>query len=137
MRVVFDTNIFISALAVPGGVAEKAVLRVLEGRDELVISPDIIKEVLTVLSSKFGRDREALSHMAVILSELGDLVQPKQTVRVLRDNPDNRILECASFGKADVIVTGDKEMLRLGEYKGVKIVTLREYVEYRFLNQSK
>jgi putative PIN family toxin of toxin-antitoxin system len=130
MRVVFDTNIFISAFAIPGGMADKAVSRVIEGRDELVISPQIIKEVLSVLSSKFGREREALSHVAVILAELGELVEPKQTVGVLRDDPDNRILECASFGRADVIVTGDKEMLRLGEYNRVKIVSLREYLEF-------
>ena len=129
MRVVFDTNIFISALAIPGGVAEEAVSRVIEGRDELVISPEIIKEVLSVLSSKFGREREALSHVAVILSELGELVEPKQTLRVLRDDPDNRILEGASSGKADVIVTGDKQMLRLGEYHRVKIISLREYLQ--------
>ena len=130
MRVVFDTNIFISALAIPGSLAEKAVSRIIEGRDELVISSDIIKEVLSVLSLKFGRDREALSHVAVILSELGELVEPKQTVRVLNDEPDNRILECATFGKADIIVTGDKEMLRLKEHMGVKIASLREYLEF-------
>ena len=129
MRVVFDTNIFISALAIPGSLAEKAVSRIIEGRDELVISPDIIKEVLSVLSLKFGRDREALSHVAVILSELGELVEPKQTVRVLKDEPDNRILECAVFGKADLIVTGDKEILRLKEYRRVKIASLRDYIE--------
>jgi len=129
MRVVFDTNIFISAFAVPGGMAEKAVLRIIEGRDELVISSDIIKEVLSVLSLKFGRDREALSHVAVILSDLGEWVEPKQTVRVLKDDPDNRILECASFGKADIIVTGDKKMLQLREFNRVKIVSLREYLE--------
>ncbi len=67
--------------------------------------------------------------MAVILSDLGEWVEPKQTVRVLKDDPDNRILECASFGKADIIVTGDKEMLRLGEFNRVKIVSLREYLE--------
>jgi len=130
MRVVFDTNIFISALAIPGSHAEKAVSRIIEGREELVISPDIIKEVLSVLSLKFGRDREALSHVAVILSELGELVEPKQTVRVLKDEPDNRILECATFRKADIIVTGDKEMLRLKEHMGVKIASLREYLEF-------
>jgi putative PIN family toxin of toxin-antitoxin system len=129
MRVVFDTNIFISAFAIPGGMAERAVLRILEGRDELVISSAIIKEVLSVLSLKFGRDREALSHVAVILSDMGERVEPKQTVRVLKDGPDNRILECASFGKADIIVTGDKEMLRLGEFNQVKIVSLRNYLE--------
>lgn len=129
MRVVFDTNIFISAFAIPGGMAEKAVLRIIEGRDELVISSAIIKETLSVLSLKFGRDREALSHVAVILSDMGEWVEPKQTVRVLKDDPDNRILECASFGKADIIVTGDKEMLRLGEFNQVKIVSLRNYLE--------
>ena len=129
MRVVFDTNIFISAFAIPGGMAEKAVSRVIEGRDELVISPDIVKEVLSVLSLNFGRDREALSHVAVILSDLGERMEPNQTVRLLKDDPDNRILECASFGKADIIVTGDKEMLRLGEFSGVKIASLRDYLE--------
>ena len=129
MRVVFDTNIFISAFVIPGSQAEKAVSRIIEGRDELVISPDIIKEVLSVLSSKFGREREALSHVAVILLELGEFVRPDQRVRVFRDEPDNRILECAAFGKADLIVTGDKEMLRLKEYMGVKIASLRDYLE--------
>jgi putative PIN family toxin of toxin-antitoxin system len=129
MRVVFDTNIFISALVIPGCLAEKAVSRIIAGRDELVISPDIIKEVLSVLSAKFGREREAISHVAVILLELGELVRPDQRVRVFRDEPDNRILECAVFGKADRIVTGDKEMLRLKEFKGLKIASLREYLE--------
>ena len=129
MRVVFDTNIFISALVIPERMAEKAVSRIIEGRDELVISPDIIKEVLSVLSSKFGREREALSHVAVTLLGLGELVRPDQRVRVLRDEPDNNILECAAFGKADLIVTGDKEMLRLKEYMGVKIASLRDYLE--------
>ena len=129
MRVVFDTNIFISAFVIPGSLAEKAVSRIIEGRDELVISPDIIKEALSVLSAKFGREREALSHLAVTLLELGELVRLDQRVRVFKDEPDNRILECAAFGKADLIVTGDKEMLRLKEYMGVKIASLRDYLE--------
>jgi len=129
MRVVFDTNIFISALVIPESLAEKAISRIIEGQDKLVISPDIIKEVLLVLSSKFDREREALSHVAVILLDLGEWVRPDQRVRVFRDEPDNRILECAVFGKTDLIVTGDKEMLRLKEYNGVKIASLRGYLE--------
>ena len=129
MRVVFDTNIFISALVIPGSLAEKAVSRIIEGRDELVISKDIIKEVLSVLSLKFGREREALSHVAVVLLDLGELVRPNQRLKVLSDEPDNRILECAVFGKAGLIVTGDKEMLRLKESMGIKIASLRDYLE--------
>ncbi len=129
MRVVFDTNIFISAFVIPESLAEKAILKIIEAEDSLLISRDIIKEVLSVLSSKFGRDREALSHVAVTLSELAELVKPGGWVKILRDEPDNRILECAIYGKADLLVTGDKEMLQLKEHKGVKIISLKEYLE--------
>jgi putative PIN family toxin of toxin-antitoxin system len=128
MRVVVDTNNFISALVLPGSLAGKAVSRIVEGRDELVISTDIIKEVLSVLSWKFGRDREALSHVALIFSDVGEIVNPDKRIRVLKDEPDNRILECAAFGIADLIVTDDKEMLRLKEYMGIRITSLRDYL---------
>ena len=129
MKVVFDSNIFISALVIPGSQGDKALARILEGRDELVLSKDIIREVLSVLSSKFGREREALSHVAVILLEMGRLVKPDHRVRVFKDDPDNRILECAISGKADLIVTGDKEILRMKEYMGIKIKSLKDYLE--------
>jgi putative PIN family toxin of toxin-antitoxin system len=128
MKVVFDTNIFISALAIPGSQGDKALARILEGRDELVLSRDIIREILSVLSSKFGREREALSHVAVILLELGKLVKPDHRIRVFKDDPDNRILECAIPGKADLIVTGDKEILRMKEYMGIKIQSRKDYL---------
>ncbi len=113
MRVVFDTNIFISALVIPRSLAEKAILKIIGGADILVISKDIINEVLSVLSSKFNRDKEGLSHVAVMLSELAELVKPIKKISIFKDDPDNRILECAIHGKADVLVTGDKEMLQL------------------------
>lgn len=129
MRVVFDTNIFISAFVIPGSLAEKAILRIIEEEDSLLISKDIIDEVLSVLSLKFGRDREELSHVAVTLSELAELLKPARRINLLKDEPDNRILECAIHGKADLLVTGDKKILQLQEYKGIKIISLREYLE--------
>lgn len=129
MKVIFDTNIFISALAIPGSRAENAILQIIEGEDSLVISKEIINEVLLVLSTKFSRDREALSHVAVNLSDLAALVNPTKRIRVLKDEEDNRILECALCGKANAIVTGYKEMLKLKEYKGIKIISLKEYLE--------
>ena len=100
-----------------------------EGDDILLISKEIIDEVLSVLSSKFSRDREELSHVAVVLSELGEFISPIRKVKIFRDEPDNRILECALSGYADVIVTGDKDMRKLGMYKKVKIISLKEYLE--------
>ena len=71
MRVVFDTNIFISALIFPGGKAEDAIMSIIHGEDTLVISHDIIDEVLTVLARKFSKDAEALSRVAVNLANIG------------------------------------------------------------------
>ena len=107
MRAVFDTNIFISALAIPGGRAEAALIKVAEGGAQLAISPAIIHEVLDVLARKFDRNPEELSRVAVYLSELAKAVTPRRKLKVLRDEPDNRILECARTAKAEVIVTGD------------------------------
>jgi putative PIN family toxin of toxin-antitoxin system len=129
VKVVFDTNIFISAFVIPGSLAEKAILEIIEEEDVLLISKDIIDEILSVLSTKFGRDREGLSHVAVTLSDLAELVKPARRVTVFKDEPDNRILECALSGEADLLVTGDKKMLQLREYKGVEIVSLRAYLE--------
>jgi putative PIN family toxin of toxin-antitoxin system len=128
VRVTFDTNVFVSALAIPGGRADQALDRVIRGEAHLVISKAIIQELLAVLSKKFGRDREELARVAVFLAELGELVQPRHTVNVLDDEPDNRILECAVAGHADAIVTGDLAMLALAEYEGIGIIRLRDFL---------
>ena len=130
MRVVFDTNILISALVIPTSLSERVIFKIIEGEDSLVISKEISNELLSVLSTKFSSDREAISRVAINLSELAELVTPTKRVRIFKDEPDNRILECALCGKADVIVTGDKEMLKLREYEGVKIISLKEYLDY-------
>jgi len=128
MKVVFDTNIFISALVIPGGQAEKAIRRITEGTDTLLISKPIIGEILSVLSRKFSRDSEALSRVAVFLSDLATIVHPAKRIHVLADEADNRVIECAVGGRADAIVTGDKEMLDLKEYLRIRIISLKEYL---------
>ena len=128
MRVVFDSNIFISALVIPGGAAERALDAVIEGSCHLVVSKPIIHEVLEVLARKFDRNSEELSRTAVFLSDLGKVVVPRSRVHVLRDEPDNRILECALAGRANVIVTGDREILALAVWEGIRIVSLREFL---------
>jgi putative PIN family toxin of toxin-antitoxin system len=129
LRVVFDTNIFISALALPGGQAEKAIDAILDGKASLIISKPILEELLRVLAEKFARDAEALSRTALFISSISETVKPRKKLSVLKDEPDNRILECALSGKADAIVTGDKAMLALEEYKGVKIISLKEFLK--------
>ena len=131
MKIVFDSNIFISAFAIPRGQAEKAIAKVIEENHSLMISKEIIGEVLRVLGVKFSKDKEALSRTALFLSDLAYIVRAKRKIKVLKDDPDNRILECAVAGRAEIIVTGDKEILRLQEFEGIEIVSLKEFLAYR------
>jgi uncharacterized protein len=128
VKVVFDTNILVSALVFPGGRGDAALRRVIEELDQLVISKPILNELLRVLGSKFSRDAEELAHVAVFLSELALTVHPRRRLQVVKDEPDNRILECALTARAEAIVTGDHALLTLGEYRGVRIISLREYL---------
>lgn len=128
MRVVFDSNMYISALIIPGGQAERALFRILDGTDTLLISKAILDEVLATLARKFSRDPEALSQTAVILTEMAEVVKPERTVTVFKDDPDNRVLACAAAGRADCIVTGEKTRLRLKPYRNIRLISLREYL---------
>lgn len=129
MKVVFDTNVLVAALVFPGGQGEAALQRIVEERDVLVISKPIIDELLGVLGRKFARDAEALSHAAVFISELAVMVRPKHRLRVVKDEPDNRIIECAVAARANAIVTGDRALLAVCEYDGVRMISLREYLD--------
>jgi len=129
VKVVFDTNVYVSALTLPRGSAARALDRIVIGEHELFLSKPILDELLGVLSRKFARDREELARVALFLSELATIVRPKRRLRVLDDDADNRILECGVTAGADAIVTGDKQMLKLGSHGGVRIITIRQLLE--------
>ena len=129
MRVVFDTNVLVSALVFPGGRGDAALQRIVGETDQLLLSRPILDELLEVLGRKFARDAEELAHVAVFLSELAVVVAPKRRLRVVKDEPDNRILECAVAGRAEVIVTGDKALLALKRYENIQVLTLRGFLD--------
>lgn len=128
MKVVFDTNIHLSAFILPGSRADLALLKVINGTDQLLISKPILDELLGVLARKFSRNADELARVAVFLSELAEFVRPRMKVNVLADQADNRILECAVAGKADAVVTGDKAKLELKALKGIRILPLNTYL---------
>jgi putative PIN family toxin of toxin-antitoxin system len=127
VRVVFDTNIFISSLIFPGSRAGEALACIVQWSHHLILSKPILDESLGVLARKFSRDREALAHVAVWLDDLAEWVRPTRRLTAVGDEADNRILECASAGNAEAIETGDKGLLELRTCEGIRIITLREY----------
>src|SRR5581483_8022694 len=103
MKVVFDTNILVSALVFPGGRAEAALRRIIELQDQLLLSKPILDELLDVLARKFSRDPEELARVAVFIADLATILKPRRKLRLLKDEPDNRIIECALAGHADAV----------------------------------
>jgi uncharacterized protein len=76
VRVVFDTNVIVSAFMFPGRQAEKALERVTYGRDHLLISHAIIDEALTVMARKFKQNAKQLADDAILLAQVGEILPP-------------------------------------------------------------
>lgn len=131
MRVVFDTNVLVLALVFPGGRGEAALQRIIEEQDELVLSKPILDELLGILARKFSRDAEELARVAVFMSTVATFVSPRRRLQVVKDEPDNRVLECALTGRAQGIVTGDRALLALHNFRGVRLLSLRDYLDGR------
>jgi putative PIN family toxin of toxin-antitoxin system len=87
--------------------------------------------LLEVLARKFSRDAEELARVALFLADMGTMVKPRRRLAVLKDTADNRILECALAGQAEAVVTGDKAFLALGQFRGVRILSLADYLAER------
>ncbi len=130
MRIVLDTNIFISGIfwgGVPGQIISAA-----QNRDfELVTSLECIYELHRVLNEfkgKLGADLVEFWTRFAICESLIALPQIRFTA-IKEDPDDNKFLDAAVAGKAKFIVSGDKHLLAIKEFKGVKIVSPSEFIE--------
>ena len=129
MRVVFDTNIYISAFITPGGRGEAAYRKAVNGELELVVSVPILSELARKLRGKFHWDDTHLEAAIRHVAATARVVKPTRRLAVLADEPDNRILECAREAGAELIVTGDRHLLALVRYEGTAIVTLAAFLD--------
>lgn len=123
MRIVLDTNVLVSALVYPGGAPEAVYRHVLERRVGLVTSAPLLTELVRVLVTKFKWGESQANEVLGQLSTLADIVEPSETVQVIEADPDDdRVLEAALEGSVSVIVSGDRHLLRLGEWRGIRVV---------------
>ena len=129
MRVVFDTNIFISAFAIPGGHAEEAYLHAVRGTFELFTSVSILTETVNTLRTKFEWSEEKVQRVLRSISQAATVLKTQPHLHVLKDEPDNRILEGALLAKAEIIVTGDRHLLSLKRHRGTSIVKLADFLD--------
>lgn len=128
MRIVVDTNVIVSAL-VFGGVPRRVFELVEDGFCEFYYSPEIQSETCRVLHDKFGWDEEKLDRYLKVFWSLGEEAIPQRRVNAVREDPDdNRIIECAIAAGADVIVSGDRHLLKLEGFEGIAILMAREFL---------
>lgn len=133
MRLVLDTNVLISAV-VFGGAPRDVLETVLTGAHRLVLSPAILRELRDVLTgSKFRYPDAVADEIGAALREIADLVEPRTRLSVIAADPeDNRVLECAVEGRADVIVSGDRHLLALVRYGEMPVCRPQEFLaQYR------
>jgi putative PIN family toxin of toxin-antitoxin system len=130
MKIVIDSNVFVSSFFW-GGHPREVFERVINGLDELYITDEIIKEITSVMSSgKFNVNNIEIKDYVRIIEKYSKKVLSKNIPKsVSRDKNDDKILQCGLDGNVDYIVTGDKDLLILKEYKTIKIMSPRDYLE--------
>ena len=125
-----DTNILVSAFISKGN--EYRILRLAKlEKIKLYISLEILEEFKEVISrSKFGFSQKQINKSIKQLLSISEILITSSKLEIVKEDPDdNKILECALDGKSDFIISGDRHLLDLKEYKNIKILTSRELLE--------
>jgi len=130
MKIVPDANIFISSFFW-GGNPRLVLERVITGKDELYVTKEILEEIESVMGRpKFHVNKEEVDYFINSIEEIANRIVPKRQVNNgSRDKKDNKCIECAIAANIDYIISGDIHLLELREYKNVKIVTAKSYLE--------
>jgi putative PIN family toxin of toxin-antitoxin system len=132
LRAVLDTNIFISGIIWRGSPYQ--CLQAAEaGMYELAISEPILRELEAVLIGKFRFTNAKVESSIKLILEIGRRVEISERCQVIKNDPDDdKFIETAIAGEAAFIVSGDRHLLRLNEFKGVRILTPGEFIRIVF-----
>jgi len=127
MRVVFDTNVLISATQWDGSVAQKLLFKLINTDVKIFSSAEILSEYQRVLKRDFDyTDEELIKIMEKILSFI-TLVKPIERINIVKNDPDdNKIIECAIASFSNYIISYDPDLLDLKEFRNIKIIKPEE-----------
>ncbi|GAB4550161.1 MAG: putative toxin-antitoxin system toxin component, PIN family [Anaerolineae bacterium] len=136
LKVVLDTNVFVSSLLIKQGLPAQALDAWRDRRYLLVSSPAIISELQATLSyprirRKYAITDQDVADLCALLERDALLVSRDARVAgAVPDDPaDERVLACALDAGADLIVSGDRHLLDLREYQGIPILAIRAFLE--------
>ena len=127
-RVVVDTNVLVSAWLF-GGNPRTILELVLNNQIEGVTSPQLLSELSDVLLKKFNFSAAKTRAVERKIKDRFEIVQPKSSIAILKDEGDNRVLEAAVTGRCHFIITGDKELLALKKFRKVAIISPEDFLK--------
>lgn len=131
LRIVFDTNVWISAAlfkqSVPRQAFDKAFYK-----GDMLLSVEVLTELNEVLSrrsfAKYVTEEERLAFLSVLVRE-AKLVETTEHLNECRDPDDDKFLELAVSGNAHCIVSGDQDLLVMNPFRGIPIITPRNFLD--------
>lgn len=133
MRVVIDTNVIISGIFWPGN--SKQILNLVRRRKFVYLASQSmlseLRDVLTRPSKSFHLDQNEVEKVMGVVNSLTEVVSAQNHVNVCRDDDDNRVLECAIDGKANFIVSGDRDLLDLKQFQGIRIISVADFLMFQ------
>ncbi|HLC86862.1 MAG TPA: putative toxin-antitoxin system toxin component, PIN family [Candidatus Nanoarchaeia archaeon] len=129
MKVTVDTNFLISATQWDYSAAHKLLKKMILSDTKIFTTQDILDETAEVLERDFEYTKREAKNIIEKILLFAKLIEPKQKVNIIKeDADDNKIIECALESKADYIISYDRHLLDLKEYKGIKIIKPEEAI---------
>ena len=129
-RLVLDTNVILSGLLFPGSTPRRALLEAQSGQ---VLGSDatLLELVQVMVRPRFDwyLDRSVRQRLVAEFMNSCEAIPVLDPIRACRDPKDDKFLEVAMNGQADVIVTGDRDLLDLNPFRGIAILTPRAHLE--------
>ena len=131
VKIVCDTNIYISSLITTEGPPDEVLSLARNGKIVVYISPFIINEIEKVLQKKLLMEKKVIKGVIKEIKSFTHPVIPKISIKIIKEKvSDNHILECALEAKAEFLVSGDKKhLLPFKKYKKIKIVSPSEFLK--------
>jgi len=130
VRVVFDTNVLLAAFLAEG-LCAKLLLRARRGDFDLYTCPFVLNELREVLTRKFKIGPKEVKETLALITEAATRITPAEGSlperQTCRDRDDDHILACAHAAGADHIVSGDRDLLDIGTWQGITILTPRAF----------
>ena len=128
MKAVLDTNIFISGIFWKGS-SNKVILNWREGKFTLVTSLEAVSELIKVLKDfKIKLSDDMIKEWVDLIVRNSIIVEPKEKILAVKDDPkDDIFIETAVARNVDYIISQDNHLLKLKEFRGIKIITPEEF----------